>query len=464
MPVLDRVDAGVALSVLHGVDQGNRDGGKLLEEVADLRRHEAANLARDLLDVGGFVLGLQEGLQEPLHDGHEVTHDLFLLVLLVSLHHVFEKRADDLEILGHNKARANLLHTEHEYREECVLHLGVIRMLKGLLTDREDQLLHGLLEVLERQLGESLVLVAEAAPWHFLLVLVLDIKDLSLHLQVLEEGVEEVGCVLVVHQFELVVLLGRHVLVKREVHQQLAEVVNAELVPLDFRLDTETKDVFPARVKQVAELRNLRHLARHDALQELAQALQRRLFVRHDLCQVLEQLEGANDEALVELVGLQVKGLPVHAEPVLDNLEVEEGLLGGLDDPLFLHLEVLGGSSHDLLLMAYPSEFFDLRDGAPADQEAVVVRVNDILFLQNEDAVDGQPFLADQALLLASEASTAVHAEISCLANIRSWHVAVEATSDSASDHAVHDSRRRRLCGLRLGSFPDLLALADGVL
>ena len=71
--------------------------------------------------------------------------------------------------------------------------------------------------------------------------------------------------------------------------------------------------------------------------------------------------------------------------PALDVVEVEEGLFGGLDDPLLLFEQVFGGSTHGLGLVrhlsARPPEFFHLRNGAPTDHEAVVVRIDDILLL-----------------------------------------------------------------------------------
>ena len=66
--------------------------------------------------------------------------------------------------------------------------------------------------------------------------------------------------------------------------------------------------------------------------------LERRLFIWHDFRQVLQQVASSNHKSLVQLVGFQVKVLTIQAEPALDVVEVEEGLLGCLDDPLFLHL------------------------------------------------------------------------------------------------------------------------------
>jgi hypothetical protein len=50
---------------------------------------------------------------------------------------------------------------------------------------------------------------------------------------------------------------------------------------------------------------------------------------------------GCDDKALVELDALEVKSLLVYIEPHLNVIEGEECLLGSLDDPLFLLLQVL---------------------------------------------------------------------------------------------------------------------------
>lgn len=70
---------------------------------------------------------MKERLEKTLNNWHEIPHDFFLLIFFVSLLHDFlEERPYDLEILGDDEARANLLHAEHEHREESVLDFRVI--------------------------------------------------------------------------------------------------------------------------------------------------------------------------------------------------------------------------------------------------------------------------------------------------------------------------------------------------
>ena len=187
MPVLNGMNTCTALSALHRLDQWYRDCRQLLEQVSNLGWHDTADLARDLLDISSFVFSLEEGLEKTLHNRHEVAHHLFLLILLICLHHFFEKRADYVEILRHNVARADLLHAEHEDREECVFHLRVIRVFQRLLANVLDQTLDCLLKVLERQLCKALILSTKTAARHLFSVLVLDIEDVGLLLQILEE-------------------------------------------------------------------------------------------------------------------------------------------------------------------------------------------------------------------------------------------------------------------------------------
>lgn len=113
------------------------------------------------------------------------------------MHDFLQKRADDLEVLGHDESRPNLLHAEHEDGEECVLHLCVIRVLESMLTDLQYQTLHRLLQILEGKLGQSLILVAEATSWHFLFVLVFHVKHFRLDFEVFEEGIQKVSRVLI---------------------------------------------------------------------------------------------------------------------------------------------------------------------------------------------------------------------------------------------------------------------------
>ena len=122
--------------------------------------------------------------------------------------------------------------------------------------------------------------------------------------------------------------------------------------------------------------------------------LERHLLVRHDLGQVLQELASSDYEALLQLIGLQIEVLLCKVEPSLDESEVEEGLLGRLDDPLFLLVEVLRVSLQVGRLLwhglrrACLSNVLTLRDRAPADKEAIVVGVDNLLLLQDKDAVN----------------------------------------------------------------------------
>ena len=61
----------------------------------------------------------------------------------------------------------------------------------------------------------------------------------------------------------------------------------------------------------------------------------------------------------------------IHHKPALDVVEVKEGLLSGLDDPLLLHLQVLARSAQHLLLVTHrrvrPAVLLDLRDSPPEE-------------------------------------------------------------------------------------------------
>lgn len=111
----------------------------------------------------------------------------------------------------------------------------------------------------------------------------------------------------------------------------------------------------------------------------------RDLLIWHDLGQVLQQTASPNHEPFIQLVGLEVELLVIHHKPALDVVEVKEGLLGGLDDPLLLHLQVLARGAQHLLLVTHrrvrPAVLFNLRDSPPANSKAVIVRVDDILLL-----------------------------------------------------------------------------------
>lgn len=100
----------------------------------------------------------------------------------------------------------------------------------------------------------------------------------------------------------------------------------------------------------------------------------------------------SNDEALVQLVAFEVERLLHAEEPRLDHAEIEESILCCLVHPLFLALNILGSGAKSLLLGANitsrPSELFNLRNGTPANLEAAVIRVNDVLLFEYKNAVD----------------------------------------------------------------------------
>ena len=110
---------------------------------------------------------------------------------------------------------------------------------------------------------------------------------------------------------------------------------------LDFGLDTKTEQVLATSIQEISEVHHFLRAACHDLPQKLAQMLERHLLVRHDLGQVLQKLASSDYEALLQLIGLQIEVLLCKVEPRLDESEVEEGLLGRLNDPLLLLVEVL---------------------------------------------------------------------------------------------------------------------------
>ena len=77
------------------------------------------------------------------------------------------------------------------------------------------------------------------------------------------------------------------------------------------------------------------------------------LLIWHDLSQVLQQTASPNHEPLIQLVSLEVEFLVIHHKPALDVVEVKEGLLGRLDDPLLLHLQVFARGAQHLLLVTH---------------------------------------------------------------------------------------------------------------
>lgn len=101
-----------------------------------------------------------------------------------------------------------------------------------------------------------------------------------------------------------------------------------------------------------------------------------------------------DDKPLVELVSLKVERFAAHVKPALDNVEVEESLLGGLDQPLLPQVQVFLRSLGHLLLLGLLGRgapiLFDLGDCSPANHEAIIVGVHDILLLKHENAVNRQ--------------------------------------------------------------------------
>ena len=109
-------------------------------------------------------------------------------------------------------------------------------------------------------------------------------------------------------------------------------------------------------------------------------------------------MAGPNNEALVEFVLLEVERLFTVEVPRLNNGEVEKRVFCRLDYPFFFALNVFRSRSQQLWLRAdfaaFTFEFFDLRNGAPAHLEAVVVGVYNVLLLKHKYAVNRQRFVA----------------------------------------------------------------------
>ena len=81
---------------------------------------------------------MKESLKKTLDDWHKISHDFFLFILFVSLHDLLEQASYDLEVFRDDVARSDLLHTEHEDREESMLNFRVIRMLQSLFSNGQD--------------------------------------------------------------------------------------------------------------------------------------------------------------------------------------------------------------------------------------------------------------------------------------------------------------------------------------
>lgn len=123
-----------------------------------------------------------------------------------------------------------------------MLHLCVVRVLEGVFTDLQYQTLHRLLQILEGKLGQSLILVAEAASWHLLFVLVFHVKHFRLDFEVFEEGIQKVSRVLIGDKLIFVsiapILRYLHWL---KGHKIAAKIVDTKQIAFDLRLDTEAK-------------------------------------------------------------------------------------------------------------------------------------------------------------------------------------------------------------------------------
>jgi hypothetical protein len=108
---------------------------------------------------------LQESLNKTLNHGNEVTIDLFdcdsILILVADF---LAQVSDDHEVARLDKARSDLLHTEDENPEKRVLHSSVICFVQALLPNSEELFLHGFLHLLEGQLSEFTVLLAQTKP------------------------------------------------------------------------------------------------------------------------------------------------------------------------------------------------------------------------------------------------------------------------------------------------------------
>lgn len=107
----------------------------------------------------------------------------------------------------------------------------------------------------------------------------------------------------------------------------------------------------------------------------------------------------SDEEPLVQLDALQIKVLVEEDVPRRDVVIREKGLLCRLQHPLLFALQVFeGGAQGHILVTGRSFEVLYLRDGplkvlslgdsAPADLEAIVVGIHNVLLLKHKDTVD----------------------------------------------------------------------------
>lgn len=140
---------------------------------------------------------MQKRFQQAFEDWSEVSQDFFYLTILLSrffrVADVFQKRADDFEVLGHNVAGSNLLNEHREYPEERMLHSDIVRQSQCLLSNAKQKCLHCLLKLVYWNFGKSDFLRCQSNSHKCIFFVVgAVIKQLNLLFKVVEELFEEV--------------------------------------------------------------------------------------------------------------------------------------------------------------------------------------------------------------------------------------------------------------------------------
>ena len=179
------------------MNKGLRNCWERIKQVLKLSRHKTTNFVR-LLDIVSFLFRLEKSFEQAFEDWGEVSHDFFYLAILLHqlfrVADVFQKGADDFEVLGHNVARSYLLNEHREYPEERMLHPDVARQSQCLFSNAKQKCLHGFLQLVDRNFGKSDFLRRQSNSDECLFVIIgAVIKQLNLLFQVIEELLEEVS-------------------------------------------------------------------------------------------------------------------------------------------------------------------------------------------------------------------------------------------------------------------------------
>jgi len=275
------------------------------------------------------------------------------------------------------------------------------------------------LQALEGQLGEALVLSGEATPGHLGRVFIVKVEGRRLLFDVVEEQLEEVSnhVVLMLLLLELHVdVLVLMVVVLLELHERIShESEAAAFISSCLLFDDEAKDVVACCLEKITELSDLE--THEDHLETLAGVLVFLDVSGQQLVQVLDEVAAVDEEAFDVVHGIGVKNRPINLLDQIENaFDVEEQVFDCAGKCLLLlsQIQVL----HISVFLAKHSKWISTTAGSliggvalvvhgdadvlPADFEAIVACLGQLVFLEHEDLVNLRDLVRARVVIRAT--------------------------------------------------------------